>query len=644
LKVCPECRTRFETVWSKCPNDGAELVQEKPDPLLGQVFGEHYEILSVLGRGGMSVVYKARHKLMDRIVAIKVLHGDADQVACERFRHEAQAASSLNHPNIITIYEFGIIKDQAFLVMDCLEGSNLNEILQQDVRIPVERAINIFRQACLGLEHAHKNGVVHRDLKPSNLCIIKGDGGTETVKIVDFGIAKLLPETGKEQTKLTQTGEVFGSPLYMSPEQCKARPIDSRSDIYSLGCLMYESLTGKPPLEGETAYETMTMHVSKTPPPFSKAAPDVHINPSIEALVFRCLEKAPEDRYQSAAEVLADLPTIKAESGSMKVKSVAHPTKQKQEIKFLRYAFWSVFVILSGLLGYMSLDNGSDLDRGTVLQKTIWNAQTTIAQTFADHGWYEMAARILGNAEATARAKFSNKARLLTALNMQKRLFERARLFEDLEIVNKKITATNRQMLRKSYEATMSDLDLVAKPASGTQASVDKITAPIKVEAINTLAGNLIGSEMPKHAETLMIRAKDVYTNLLGPADVSIADIDMVLAHCYWHQERLPAVRPLLVEALNIYEKALRPSDRKLVVATLKLAELDRDQNRYEDAKVEMNKAMALAQKYFSKDTVLNYECLNAYGCYLDELGRAKEAKEVFDRAAQLNPQDQIDD
>ncbi len=644
MKVCPECGARFETVWSKCPTDGAELTQEKPDPLLGQVFGEHYEILSVLGRGGMSVVYKARHKLMDRIVAIKVLHGDADKVAIDRFKHEAQAASSLNHANIITIYEFGIVADQAFLVMDCLEGENLSEILQKCVRIPVERAVNIFRQTCLGLEHAHKNGVVHRDLKPSNLCIIKGDGSTETVKIVDFGIAKLLPETGKDQTRLTQTGEVFGSPLYMSPEQCRAKPIDSRSDIYSLGCLMYESLTGKPPLEGETAYETMTMHVQKAPPPFSKVAPDLKINPSIEALVFRCLEKVPEDRYQSAAEVMADLPTIKVESGSMKVKSVQHPTKQKREIKYLRYGFWTLFVIFAAILSWVICDNGSDLDRGTVLQKTFWNAQTTIAQTFIDNKWYDMAGRILSNAESISRDKFSNQARLLIVLNMEKRMFEKARMFEDLEAVNNKIQVVNRRMLQKNYDALMSELDQIAKPASSAQATVDRIVAPIKVQGVTQIVGPLIGRDMPKHAERLLIRAKDVYSKTLGPVDVSIADIDMHLAHCYWHQERLPAVRPLLVEALNIYQTTLPPNSRKTVVAALKLAELDRDQNRYEDAKVELERAMSAAQKYFAKDTILNYECLNAYGCYLDETGKAKEAKETFARAANLNPEDLIED
>jgi len=612
--------------------------------MLGQVFGEHYEILSVLGRGGMSVVYKAKHKLMDRIVAIKVLRGDSDKFAIERFKHEAQAASALSHPNIISIYEFGILEGQAFLVMDCLEGQNLSEILQKDVRIPVERAINIFRQVCSGLEHAHKKGVVHRDLKPSNLCLVLGDGGTEIVKIVDFGIAKLLPEGGKEQTRLTQTGEVFGSPLYMSPEQCLARPLDSRSDIYSLGCLMYESLIGSVPLEGETAYETMNMHVSKTPDPFIKRAPDLRINSSIEALVFRCMEKKPDDRYQSVSEIIADLPTIKAESGSMKVKSVAHPSRQRREITILRYGFWTVFIILVIVFGYMSLDNGSDFDRGTVLEKTIWNAQTTIAQTFADHRWYDVAVKILADAEATASRKFSNKARLLTALNMQKRLFEKARMFEDLETVNKKMTVVNKQILLKNYEINMGELDGLSKPSSSAQISLNKITAPIKVEAISRLSANLIGYNLTKHSEKLLLRAKEIYTQLLGPADVSVADIDMALAHCFWHQERLPSVRPVLVEALSIYQQTLGEKDKKSILAKLKLGELDRDQNRYDDAYAEFMQAMTAAQKYFPKDTLLNYECMNAYACYLDEKGNTREARETFEKAAKLNPVDLIEE
>lgn len=133
--------------------------------MIGQVFADQYEIISVLGAGGMSVVYKARHRLMDRIVAIKLLHDDSDKVAIERFKHEAKASSSLKHQNIISIYDFGIVGDQAYLVMDCLDGKNLSEVLEEVGHLAIDRAVNIFRQTCLGLEHAHKNGILHRDLK-----------------------------------------------------------------------------------------------------------------------------------------------------------------------------------------------------------------------------------------------------------------------------------------------------------------------------------------------------------------------------------------------------------------------------------------------------------------------------------------------
>jgi len=298
LKICPKCSATFENIWSSCPYDGLELQPQNKDPLLGKVFAEQYEIISVLGTGGMSVVYKARHNLMDRIVAIKLLHGQADHLAVERFKQEAKAASSLNHPNIISVYDFGMIGTQAYLVMDCIEGTNLNDVLEQEKHITPDRAVPIFRQTCEGLEHAHKKGIIHRDLKPSNLCLVIGEDKVEHVKIVDFGIAKLLPQQGKQQIQLTQTGEIFGSPMYMSPEQCLAQPLDVRSDIYSLGCLMYESLTGVPPLLGETAYDTMTMHVNTAPAEFAKVAPHLRIDKSIEALVFRCLEKKPEERYQ----------------------------------------------------------------------------------------------------------------------------------------------------------------------------------------------------------------------------------------------------------------------------------------------------------------------------------------------------------
>lgn len=293
-----------------CPIDGASLEQLPTDPLLGTIFAERYEVLSIVGKGGMSTVYKAKHSLMKRIVAIKMLHTGTilQDNAFERFRQEGEAASSLQHPNIVAVHDFGIGTTESgdkkpFLVMDYLEGPTLSEILEKEGRVQFGRAIEIFKQVCDGLEHAHQKGIVHRDIKPSNLCLVKQQNSLETVKIVDFGIAKIMPKEGEERQQLTRTGESFGSPLFMSPEQCLGKPLDWRSDLYSFGCVMYKTLTGIPPFAGNSAFDTMTMHVSVKPRNMSAVLQSLDIPEPIASIVMKALEKLPEERYQSAAEL-----------------------------------------------------------------------------------------------------------------------------------------------------------------------------------------------------------------------------------------------------------------------------------------------------------------------------------------------------
>jgi serine/threonine-protein kinase len=644
MKICPQCSATFDNVWSTCPYDSSSLTDQSKDPLIGTTFAEQYEIISVLGSGGMSVVYKARHKLMDRIVAIKLLHGQNDPLAVERFKQEAKAASSLSHPNIISVFDFGIAGNQAYLVMDCLEGDNLSDVLIRDRRIAVDRAIRIFRQACLGLEHAHKKGIVHRDLKPSNLCLVRGEDGGEVVKIVDFGIAKLLADTGKAKLTLTQTGEIFGSPMYMSPEQCMAQPLDFRSDIYSIGCVMYECLTGVVPIMGETAYETMNMHVNVAPHPFAKVAPDLKIDKNIEAIVFRCLEKKPEERYQNVSEIMADLPVIKPESGSLKVKVVQHPTKTRREIRFLRYGFYTLAIFVLALFTYMSMDHGPETDRGTVLEKTIWNAQTTIAQSLINCRYYQQARYVLNCTEDTARNKFNNPGRLMTALNLQKSLFRQARMFEELEGVNKKIAQLNAKILLDSYKNTLQEVNDLSGANSPISQSVNKIMAPITYQNVERVARSLGGAGMDKHEESLLTRTREVYIKLLGSKDSQIGDIDMLLADCYLRQQQSPKVRPLLKEAVDIYEAQHGINDKKTILAIMRLGQFDRDENRYEDAKNELAKALKQAEKTFADDPYLLSRCLSSYAMYLDQTGNHKEANDLYAKASGLSPLDSLQD
>jgi serine/threonine-protein kinase len=274
------------------------------DPFIGRVIENRFEIVSLLGRGGMALVYKAQHKQVDLTVAIKILHYSfsSSAINIERFKREAKTVNSLFHPNIITMYSCGILESgEPYLVFDCLPGQSLAERLQSSGRLEADKGVAIFLQVCQGLGYAHEHGVLHRDLKPANIMLVQGEDGAEVVKILDFGIAKILPNSGQEAQQLTQVGEVFGSPLYMSPEQCQGDELDHRSDIYAMGCLMYEALAGQLPLLGKNVLATMAKHVSEMPPRFENVG--VEVPPRLEQIVFKALQKKPDERFQSMKEL-----------------------------------------------------------------------------------------------------------------------------------------------------------------------------------------------------------------------------------------------------------------------------------------------------------------------------------------------------
>jgi serine/threonine-protein kinase len=253
-----------------------------------------------IGSGGMSVVYRARHLRLNRAVAIKTLklQIDAKPVYRERFQREIDSLSALNHPNVVTVTDC-LIDDQGqpYVVMDLLKGKSLDKMLTEQGPLSVPCFANIALQILSAIEHAHRNGVVHRDIKPGNIVLMDEDAGY--AKVVDFGLAKL----GQENNKLTHSGEIWGSPPYMSPEQCKGEATDHRSDVYSLGCVFYEMLMGQDPFPNSNLYELLTKHVHQTPPEFSKVNQRKDLPPELEKIVFKAMAKKPEDRYQTAFEI-----------------------------------------------------------------------------------------------------------------------------------------------------------------------------------------------------------------------------------------------------------------------------------------------------------------------------------------------------
>ncbi len=267
-----------------------------------------YKVESLLGIGGMGAVYKVTHEFLNKTLALKILHKDvlANEQIIARFDREAKASVALSHPNLVTVGDYGMTDDGApFLVMEFIDGKSVGEELCATGVFPVERALPIFIQMCAGLESAHSKGVVHRDLKPNNVMLSKDANGQEAVKIVDFGISKIVgPDSGSNA--LTQTGEIFGSPLYMSPEQCRGMPVDQRSDIYSLGCVMYECLCGEPPFIADNPVQTILKHLHEEPQPLSQRGV-ANLPEGLEKIIDTCLNKEPEMRYKTVADLRQDL-------------------------------------------------------------------------------------------------------------------------------------------------------------------------------------------------------------------------------------------------------------------------------------------------------------------------------------------------
>ncbi len=307
MPYCPTCGMVCDEGSFRCPVDGRELVAG--DPLLGQVLGDRYRILERIGTGGMGSVYRAEHVILRKRLAIKVLRPELsmEEELVRRFQQEAIAASQIGQENIVDVTDFGRTPRGAlYFVMEELEGRNLHQVLAAGGPMPVERAILILSQLCRALAAAHGRGIVHRDLKPDNVILLRRAEGADFVKVVDFGISKT--GAGREGGRLTRAGMIIGTPEYMAPEQGAAATVDHRADIYSLGVLAYEMLTGKLPLSGETAVATLLAHQTRPPEPLSRQRPG--LPPELEALILKALEKRPDARQQTMLEVAAELTPV----------------------------------------------------------------------------------------------------------------------------------------------------------------------------------------------------------------------------------------------------------------------------------------------------------------------------------------------
>lgn len=328
--------------------------------LIGKLLGNRYEVLEQLGGGGMAIVYKAKDTFLNRMVTIKALRPEylSDSDFIRRFRREAQAVASLSHPNIVNIHDVGQEDETHYLVMEYIDGDNLKNFIRDNSNLPLEKIVNIVRQICDALQHAHENNIVHRDVKPHNILITH----SQRVKLTDFGIA-LEATTGT----VTNTETIMGSVHYISPEQAKGETPGPRSDIYSLGVVLYEMLTGRLPFQGDGPVAVALKHVQDSPPLPTGINPQ--ISPDLERVVMKAMEKNPELRYQSAQQFSIDLKLAISGLGvdidsdddfatqvlpaNIKSDAVEEKPKEKQKPKAVKFGIMAALLLFSLLAGVL---------------------------------------------------------------------------------------------------------------------------------------------------------------------------------------------------------------------------------------------------------------------------------------------------
>jgi serine/threonine-protein kinase len=350
MKICRKCGAKYPDHEEICSVDGHMLHplpdflanrQSRPpssskeggdsDPFIGKNI-EKYKVIRKIGEGGMGVVYEAEHIHIQKKVALKILREDytRKQDVVERFKQEARSASIIGHPNIIDVTDFGYTHNgRVFFVMEFLEGEDLATILENERVINCRRAVKIARQVCNALKAAHEKGIIHRDMKPENIFLQKAGTKDEKVKILDFGIAKMsiLDQEGR---KLTKTGIVFGTPEYMSPEQAAGKPVDKRIDIYSLGIILFEMLTGKVPYTGDTFMAILSKHIFEKVPSIRDVARNLSVPPSLETVIYKCLDKEPDRRFQDADEVADALDAISRDE-DITLQVITRPQRRRRD-------------------------------------------------------------------------------------------------------------------------------------------------------------------------------------------------------------------------------------------------------------------------------------------------------------------------
>ena len=504
---CPTCGLAVSATQRTCPVDGTPIAQHLP----GYILDGKYEFIELIGSGGMGVIYRARQIILNRPVAVKMMHSHMlSDKALMRFQREGKAGSALSHQNITAVLDFAISQHgQPYMVMEFEVGQTLAQMIEVRGALAPEFVLDAIIQICQGLSHAHERNVLHRDLKPSNLMVVQRTGEPPLIKILDFGIAKIL-ETGDDKAKtITRTGETMGSPPYMSPEQAVSSNIDQRSDLYSLGCVMFECLAGTPPFMAENTFSIMMAHANDEPPTLREASLGNQYPGELERIVKKLLAKKSEDRYQSAKELERDLQRYR----TGQIGSDSNAKRDKPKLVAITTMALIGFIIagaawcLPGILSKFGIRNSIIDSTKSPATNAIANLpQTTTAKTVDT----ESSTKVANDTSSTMTQNEAMDAALDEALdngkkNIQKYLKENP----DTRIIK-----------LGSNSISDSDLSGIAKYADCQR---------LELQGNKLVGSGLTHLSAMKDLNTLILSRNDIHGDMLKPLSelTSLRDLDL---------------------------------------------------------------------------------------------------------------------
>lgn len=663
LELCTTCNTSYPSGTGICQVDGTELISTMRDPMVGVVLPKKYRIIGLLGRGAMSVVYRGVHEPTGQTVAIKLLksHLVSDTVSARRFQMEAQTVGQLQHPNIVDVLHHGVTEQGVpYLIMELVAGDSLADILHNENCISSNRTIRIFAQAASALAYAHDRGVIHRDIKPSNIVVCHTADERDVVKIVDFGIAK-MQGYGITSQNLTATGEVVGTPMYMSPEQTMGKDLDGRSDIYSLGCVMYECVTGTPPFVGQSAVDTMHKQILQDAVPVDTVRPDLYIPERLKNVINLAMTKDVRGRYQHMRELQADLEGINR--GTM-VNAVVPELKDTGHWKRLvsgniLYIGIAAAVIVGGIgLGaFMLFSKKGGIQSQTLIatdgDATSWQTHMNRGQDLLRQGKYEEAQSILLTASREAEAFKQPDARLGNTLNQLATAYYLQDNYQDAASASEKALDINKKVSKgKDSPAVAESLSNLAmiKCAQGDFAAAEKlgkeglrmreaVLGPKHQDVANSLqalAELACKKKDFKSAESLLTRALDIRKRSLGAQNPEVANTLYNLGMVAQAQGNHQKAESLYKQALSIQQMQLGAEHIKVSDTMVALGTLSYYRHNNKQARTMLNNALDIREKALGRQSAKVAEILTCLAIIDEDENKLQDAEKQYREALEI--------